>query len=82
MKTDPVSDLRDAALEIADKAEEIIGSQEHISDITVEIRLHGVDFPEVTIRKDYFPTGVWDRRIKTRAEEKTAEEIGVADVVL
>lgn len=62
-KTDPASDLRDAALEIADKAEEIIGTQEHISEITVEIRLHGIDFPEVTIRKNYMPAGPFQRRI-------------------
>lgn len=72
-KTDPVSELRDAALEIADKAEEIIGTQEHIMEITVEIRLHGIDFPEVTVRKEYIPTGAWDRRIITRAKEETAD---------
>lgn len=69
MKTDPVSDLRAAALEIADKAEEIIGTQKHTTEITVEIRLHGIDLPEVTVRKEYIPTGAWDRRIKTRAKE-------------
>lgn len=68
-KTDPVSELRDAALEIADKAEEIIGTQEHLMEVTVEIRIHGANLPEVTIRKEYFPTGVWDRRIITRAKE-------------
>lgn len=73
LKTDPVSDLRDAALEIADKAEEIIGTQEHITEITVEIRLHRIDFPEVSIRKECIPTGAWDRRIKTRAKEETAD---------
>lgn len=63
MKVDPVSDLRDAALEIAERAEEIIGSQEHITDISVEIRLHGIDIPEVDIRKTYMPASAFQRRI-------------------
>ena len=62
-KIDPVGDLREAALEIAEKAEEIIGSQEHITDISVEIRLHGIDIPEVDIRKTYMPAGAFERRI-------------------
>lgn len=67
-KTDPVSDLRDAALEIAERAEEIIGSQEHITDITIEIRMHGIDFPDVSIRKNYLPAGPFQRRISKMHE--------------
>ena len=73
----PVTELREAALVIAEKAEEIIGSEDHTMDVTVEIVIHGIDLPEVYIRRSYIPHGAYERRLsfQERQRDKTHEHI-------